>query len=139
MAYVHTKKRKQPSLASLKKTAWRLFSELVRRKGAVDGNATCVSCGVIKPWKLLQAGHFWPKSRGLQYWFHEKNVHCQCAACNLFNKEEAKIKYAIFMIETYGVAIVYELRDLPVKEYQRVNYERMIIDLKQKLSLYIEK
>lgn len=50
--------KKKPSLSSLKKKAWKLFSEFVRRKHAdKEGIATCYTSGVRAHWKELQCGH----------------------------------------------------------------------------------
>ena len=92
------KKKKLKTLKSLKAKAWKLFSEWVRRKDIIGNRpyeecALCVSCGKLDEWKKLQAGHFIPKSHGLVYYFHEKNVHPQCDYCNIWDKENAKIKY----------------------------------------------
>lgn len=129
--------KKKQSLSLLKKKAWKLFSELVRRKAADHREtATCVSCGNVMPWKEGHAGHFIPKSRGLVYYFHEKNVHFQCPVCNLFNVEVAKIKYTQFMQKKYGPEIIDELESLsqtPVK-YSRWDYEVMIETFKMRLE-----
>jgi hypothetical protein len=132
------KKKKQKSLSSLKKKAWDLFSQWIRRRYAShSGKVVCVTCGAQEHWKVMHAGHFFPKSRGLVYYFHEKNVHVQCVVCNMFRAEQAKIDYTIFMQEKYGMGIVDELEQLaqhPVKYYHS-DYESMIEDYKQRLEL----
>lgn len=55
-----TKKTKKPSVAKLKKKLWTLFSEYIRRLYSHDDICECVTCGVKKHWKELQAGHFIP-------------------------------------------------------------------------------
>ena len=50
---------KPRTLSYLKKKLWKLVSEYVRRSGADrNGNCRCCSCGVLRNWKELQAGHF---------------------------------------------------------------------------------
>lgn len=123
------KKKRKKSLQSLKHKAWKLFSLWIRQKDADHrGFNYCVSCGKVDHWKSLQAGHFIPKSHGLVYYFHEKNVHPQCERCNIWDKENAKIKYMQFMIDKYGIAVIAELQELkqmPVK-YSRTDYEELI-------------
>jgi hypothetical protein len=52
------RRRKAKSLSKLKKEAWKLFSEYVRRKYAdAEGYAYCFTSGVRAHWKELQCGH----------------------------------------------------------------------------------
>lgn len=131
------RKLRKQSLSCLKKKAWKLFSEWVRRKAAdYKETAACVSCGSVIPWKTGDAGHFIPKSRGLVYYFHEKNVHFQCKVCNIWNKEQAKIRYTLYMQNKYGPNIVQELEELSLHpaKYSRVDYEVMIETFKMRLE-----
>lgn len=131
------KKKKLKSLQSLKRKAWSLFSLWVRQRDADHrGLNNCVSCGKVIDWKSLQAGHFIPKSHGLVYYFHEKNVHPQCEYCNIWDKENAKIMYTQWMIGKYGVTILDELQELkktPAK-YSRGDYETLIELLKMRIE-----
>ena len=48
--------KQQPK--ALKAKAWKLMSELIRRKYAdEDGCCTCYTSGIRLPWKSMQAGH----------------------------------------------------------------------------------
>jgi hypothetical protein len=52
------KTKKKKTLRQLKATAWKIFSEYVRRKYAdSDGYAYCFTSGVRAHWKELQCGH----------------------------------------------------------------------------------
>jgi hypothetical protein len=52
------RKTKKKSVSALKKAAWKVFSEYVRRKYAdSDGYAHCFTSGVRAHWKELQCGH----------------------------------------------------------------------------------
>jgi len=76
------KKIKHPSVAKLKKKAWKVFSEYIRRKSAdKDGMSECVTCGTKSHWKKLQAGHFIP-GRSAEVLFDEDGVNPQCYVCN---------------------------------------------------------
>lgn len=68
----------KPSVAKLKKTADKYFSIYVRTRDSDRyGNAECISCGVKKPWKQQQAGHFVRRSvNALRY--DDENVNAQC-------------------------------------------------------------
>lgn len=67
---------------SLKKTqAWKWFSKYVRKKAAdFQGYAACFTCGVVKPWQELEAGHYIHARLGT--FFDEMNVNPQCTRCN---------------------------------------------------------
>jgi hypothetical protein len=72
---------KKKSTAKLKKELWKIFSLYVRTRD----NWTCFTCGAIGYGYSMHAGHFIPASvGGLSLYFHEKNVHAQCARCNLW-------------------------------------------------------
>lgn len=79
-----------------KKECWTLFSQYIRKKNADwQGNGKCVTCGVVKPWKQLQAGHF-VDGRNNKVLLDERLVHPQCYQCNVPLKGN-KIKYFEFM------------------------------------------
>lgn len=95
------KKTKKPSVAKLKKKLWTLFSEYIRRLYArPDETCECVTCGVVKHWKELQAGHFIPAGSSNNLRFVEMNVHPQCYSCNCM-KHSNPIEYRIYMEERY--------------------------------------
>lgn len=96
-----------------KKRAWTACSKYIRQKYADEnGYASCVTCGVTKHWKDLQAGHFVPKARGNSVYFVEENIHPQCARCNCIDAETSKIHYVRYMEDMYGKEKIQELLDL---------------------------
>lgn len=109
---------------SSKQKLWKVFSEYIRQKYADDdGYVACISCGVVKHWKELHAGHYIPKSLGLNIYFAEKNVHPQCAGCNMFRHGNLA-PYALALKKKYGEGILEELdamrhqtRKIPEFEY----------------------
>jgi len=130
------KKKKEKSLSKLKKEYWKLFSIYIRKKSADEnGLAKCVTCGIVKPWQELQAGHYVPASAGLSTYFEETNVHCQCVSCNLFKKGNMD-NYALFMIKTYGREKLDELAELKRQDakFSKYDYLRMIETISQKLG-----
>lgn len=84
-----------------------MFSRYIRRLHAdAQGNCQCVTCGVVKHWKQLHAGHY-VDGRNNTVLFDDKLVHPQCFHCN--SKRPGclagnKIKYTVFMIERYGLS-----------------------------------
>lgn len=67
----------------LKKRTWNLHSQIVRMSARINDHtdlAKCYTCGVVKPWKELQAGHRW-HNKGDHV---ENHIHAQCVRCNQF-------------------------------------------------------
>lgn len=75
-------KRKQ-TLRGLKKKAWKILSEYVRRKDADEGGTTqCYTCGRYLHWKYeAQAGHAIP-GRHNAVLLDESLCRPQCLKCN---------------------------------------------------------
>lgn len=102
------KTRKAPGTRAVKLCVWDVFSEYIRRKTADNnGLVSCVTCGKVKHWTELQAGHFISRRHSMTL-FDERNVHPQCAYCNgpLHGNITA---YQDFMVNTYGQETVDEL------------------------------
>ncbi len=119
--------KKPPTTSKLKKKADALFSVHIRKSYAdVDGKVKCVTCGVRKHWKSMQAGHYIPRSNLSTRW-EELNTHVQCMQCNVLKKGNLD-EYAIFLIEKYGNNIL----DLLHKQKQQKlkmkheDYEKLI-------------
>lgn len=75
--------KKKSDLKKLKEKTWSIFSKYIRLKYSDNnGNCKCVTCGKIKNWKEMQAGHFVP-SRCNAVLFNEKIVFPQCVGCNV--------------------------------------------------------
>lgn len=119
---------KPETVASVKKEAWKLFSEYIRRRDADwKGDGVCCTCGEILhvPSVQAHAGHFIHGSTKRSY-FAEKNVHLQCRSCN-FYKNGARDMYALFLVKKYGNGIIEELhainkdkRDWTIRELRAV-------------------
>jgi len=127
------KKKKQPTqkivtLKSLRKKAWKLHSELVRRveKGI------CYTCGNERPWKEQNAGHYIHKDC-LDY--DSINVHCQCVKCNNYLSGNLGI-YAEKLISEYGADTIAELRVRSniVKKFNIFELEEKIEEYKMKIK-----
>lgn len=61
---------------------------------------TCVTCGQVLPCDKTNGGHFIPRGC-MPYRWDEKNVHCQCVACNLW-KNGSYIEYSQWFMKKYG-------------------------------------
>lgn len=82
---------KKQTVATLKKNADKYFSQYVRyRDGEFkrgDWLVECITCGIEKPLKEMQAGHFVSR-RVNELRFEEMNVNAQCIGCNMFKQGE---------------------------------------------------
>lgn len=82
---------KKQTVATLKKKADKYFSQYVRyRDGEFkrgDWLVECITCGIEKPLKEMQAGHFVSR-RVNELRFDEMNVNAQCIGCNMFKQGE---------------------------------------------------
>lgn len=102
---------KKPTVSSAKKKAWDAVSLYVRTAAAdFAGYVMCVTCGVVKHYKQMQAGHF-IGGRHNAILFDLRNIHPQCYSCNI-GKHGATLEYLDFMKQKYGMKVVNELRRL---------------------------
>ena len=128
---------KKQTVSSLKKKADATFSQYIRMKYADPhtGLATCVTCGVQKPWKQMQAGHY--EKRSVNHLrFDERNVHVQCAGCNVFQSGNYP-RYAQYMIKTYGEEILDTLSEeaKTIKQFKPNQLSEIISLYKAKIAL----
>ena len=97
------------NLKSLKNKAWKLFSQIVRQRGAdKKGFNVCITCGVKKHWKKLQAGHFLD-GRSNAVLFDMNGVWPQCFRCNFKSwgcLAGNKVVYTLWMIDKFGIEFV---------------------------------
>lgn len=129
---------RHPSLSTLNKKLWRIFSKYVRISES-DGNglSTCFSCDSVQPWIDMDAGHYIPKSISLALRFDERNVHAQCTACNRFRHGNLT-QYALNLKKVYGPDILEELdnfrRDHQNLRYSKSDYLDLIEKYQRKLD-----
>lgn len=129
---------RKPTLKAIKRKADKVFSIYIRRLNSdKSGHGICVTCGVIKHWKELQNGHYFPRNR-LGTRFHEENCHLQCSACNVF-KRGNYTAYAAYMYRKYGSAKVEHMEylsrqplKLTISDYQTMieGWEQMMEKMK---------
>lgn len=85
----------------LKKKLDTVFSIWIRRRFADDaGFTSCYTCGVVKSWREVDAGHFQSRGKMSTRW-HELNVFQQCKKCNGFKNGE-QFKFARQLDADYG-------------------------------------
>jgi ribosome-binding protein aMBF1 (putative translation factor) len=127
-----TKGFKESLRKTLHKKAWKLMSEIVRRTGAnLDGYNECYTCGAVKHWKELQAGHF--KHDKLD--FDPRNLKPQDSQCNKYYSGKLDV-YAENLIRDYGLEWFNQLvKDAwSHKGYSVEDLTAIIEDLKIKLE-----
>lgn len=106
------KRQKRPrklTTGQLKKRVWTEFSIFIRTHNATQdlGLERCVTCGVVKRWTELQAGHF-IRGRLNANLFEERGVHPQCYRCNISFQGNVVVYYGV-MLQKYGQEVIDEL------------------------------
>mgnify|MGYP003119741019 FL=1 len=91
---------KKQTRSKLVKKLDTVFSIYIRRKEAIDGVATCFTCGKQDHWKKLQNGHFQSRKHYSTRW-DEINCQVQCAGCNVFRYGE-QYKFSLGLDQRYG-------------------------------------
>lgn len=114
MFFWYSEYMKAPTRKQLVKKLDSIFSQYIRMKNSRMGDATCVTCGVSRPWKQMQNGHFFTRGRYPTRW-EENNCHVQCAACNVFLHGNY-IVYTRYMIKRYGSDYVDELERISLSK-----------------------
>ena len=95
-------KVKHISKTALRKKAWKLRSEYIRRAE----NGICFTCGKHDDWKNMHAGHY---IHGVLD-FDDVNIHCQCPRCNKWLSGNQGV-YCERLIAEYGLEAVTFLRE----------------------------
>lgn len=99
------------SIRALKLDLDAAFSKYIRQRGMTDqGCNTCVSCGAVHDWKVLQAGHFYRRQHLGTRW-DARNAWPQCFACNVWRRGNYA-SYAKFMYSKHSQSVMDELDQL---------------------------
>ena len=122
------KKIKHISLKTLRKKVWSLQSEYIRR----SERGICFTCGIKKPWKEQDAGHYIHKDC---LDFDSINIHCQCVRCNKWLRGNLGV-YAERLIAEYGEEAIIALRQRAnqIKKFTVTELKELIENYKQKLN-----
>jgi hypothetical protein len=113
-----------------KKKTWEAMSRFIRLRDALeyckehgidlhqfarpeDIIGKCCTCGIVKAWIRMDAGHCFGRGSGGHsgVYFHERNVGLQCKPCNAF-EQGARPEFEEYLIAKYGDGIIDELRRL---------------------------
>ena len=122
---------KKLSRSKLVKKLDTVFSKYIRISSAdKSGYCTCVTCGVVKHWKEIQAGHFMSRKHYSTRW-DERNVKSQCIGCNMFKQGE-QYKYSLFLGK--DEAEVLYLKSKETVKFTNYELEEMIKDYSDKLK-----
>ena len=130
-------KPKRKSVSQLKKLADQKFSQAVRlRDSDKYGNAPCITCGVVKPWKQMQAGHFVSRKVSLLR-YDDENVNAQCVGCNMFKAGE-QYAYSIALDKKYGGGTAEKLWNQrhSVHKFTATELESIIEEAKEQIKFY---
>jgi len=132
-------KPKKITVSKMKDRAWKVFSLYIRTKGSTNGLNVCVTCGLWKPIKKLQAGHFIP-GRHNSILFDERGVHCQCYRCNVALKGNPRA-YDAYMRRVYGQKVIFnlELLDIQSKQFKVFELEELLIKYTKKLKSILDR
>jgi hypothetical protein len=120
---------------ALKAKAWKLMSELVRRKFSDRlGMCTCYTCSERMDWREIQAGHG-IGGRGNYVLFLEEVIRPQCAICNIHRQGN----YQVFiprLIEDYGIDSFQEWVIESRKPFKRSkgDYVSLVYELQARLT-----
>ena len=88
-----------------------VFSIFIRTRFADHaGYTSCYTCGVVKHWQKLDAGHFQGRGKMSTRW-HELNIFQQCKQCNGFRGGE-QFKFARQLNADYGEGTAEEMERL---------------------------
>ena len=113
------KKKSSNPMKAHKARAWKVFSEMIRKRDclATTGTLThcvCVTCGkTVEYGASLHCGHFVP-SRANSILYRQDNVAGQCMACNFYGQGK-QIEFTLWMQKHHGQDVIDELLALKHK------------------------
>ena len=131
------KTSKTPTLSSMKKKIWTVFSKYIRVRDCLKTTGCtswglCITCGKRYHIKLLQAGHFIP-GRHNAVLFSEKGVNAQCYNCNI-NLRGNSLEYRRQIIKLYGEGF-----DEVLEEESHETKKYTMDELAELYDYYVEK
>ena len=104
-------KRQRSDRKRLEDKLDKVFSELVRRSRAdAHGQVACYTCGQVRHWKEMHAGHYLSRRNKATRWHHD-NARPQCPGCNRFGKVNGPGESVLF-----GRALELDLVDVAALE-----------------------
>ena len=130
---------KKQSISKLKKRLDTLVSQYVRRSRIEqDGLVPCFTCGIRKPWKEIQNGHFMSRIHINTRFDIAANGNCQpqCYRCNI-NLSGNQWNYARKLNERFGKGTAEEIeaRSKIVLKLSAIEYKEKIKEINGLLKL----
>lgn len=130
LRYAKPGKRKR---GGAKKLAWKHFSLYIRlRDSNSEGFARCCTCGAMKHYKQMDAGHF-VSGRHDSILFDERGVHAQCPKCNRFLQGDWP-RYYEFMRNRFGMDTINDLlaKNKNLTRLSEVDYQCIAREYREK-------
>jgi len=112
-----------------------VFSQYVRLRAADDrGYGECYTCGAVRHWTEVDAGHFMSRACMSTRW-EEKNVQFQCKRCNGFRSGEQYL-FSMHLDQQYGEGTAEELlrESKQTRKFSRQELEAMYHHYKRKVD-----
>jgi hypothetical protein len=115
------------TLPKLTAKAQHIFNRYIRTRDNQEGFFTCISCGQVKGYEVMDAGHYVPVKNGSALRFNEYNVHGECKGCNGFDQFHL-IGYRRNLIDKIGLDMVewLEANARVTKKWSRSELEEII-------------
>lgn len=118
-----------------KARAWKWFSMFVRLRDSNEfGMGKCCTCGSVKHWKELQAGHYVTRAKESTL-FDERNVQSQCAGCNMWQGGKP-LEFEVHLDARYGNGCAAAIREKARMPCKRIvsDYNRIELEYKSAVS-----
>ena len=123
------------SVAQLKKLADKYHSIYVRLRDSDDNSmVACITCPLVKHWKLMQCGHFVSRRvNSLRY--DDENTNGQCVGDNMFKSGE-QYAYSKALDLKYGDGTAEKLwtQRFDTHKFTREELEEIIADRKEQIK-----
>jgi len=140
VAKAKAKKKKKPTLTSLRKKLWKIFSLYIKLKYSTDGKTVrCFTCGADLDigTSNCQVGHCFTKTAYPYHYFNENNVRPQCYHCNISKSGDGPTFYRR-LLDILGQEVmddIFETKSTPTKrtvewyEDKTEEYNNKILEL----------
>ena len=135
---------KKPTKKTLRAKEWKAFADYIKQRDCrgedMDGKyGNCCTCNkrTYLGTQDCQAGHFISR-RIKTVKYDDRNVHIQCAYCNL-NMNEKFIEYERFIIRMYGVEELKRLKKAQF-EYGGIVYKDFgMVEFRERIQMWKDK
>lgn len=98
-----------------------------------QGRSECFTCGIRKPWKELDAGHFQTRAKYATRW-DPMNVRPQCKRCNMTNGGH-QFEFALRLDQEHGsgTAEAVLLRSNQTRKFSSLELQEMEAHYREQL------